>query len=158
MKGTRPIVIVLLCLFLAAGGEAAQEAEAPGAPLLLILDASGSMEIKSRPWVELGEVTVEPGGSGAVSHDFSSGTLEVGTARAGELVDSTLEIFNLATGEAAVRGRTYTSANTNPNSFILEPGEYRVTVREIRGERREFTVTVVKGETVERIVDPAGDG
>ena len=36
------------------------------------------------------------------------------------------------------------------------PGDYEVTVKEIRGGRRTVKVSVAAGETVERMVDPAG--
>jgi Ca-activated chloride channel family protein len=116
----------------------------------------GSVEINGNPRRELGTITLEPGGSAKVSTDFASGVLKVGAMRDGELVDSTVNVVNLATGEPMAAGRTYTSESSNPNTYNLEPGDYKVTVQEIRGARRELTVTVVKGETVERIVDPAG--
>ena len=121
-------------------------------------EAVGSVEISSRPWAELGTVTVEPGGSVAVSHGWESGTLKVGAIRDGELVDATLHVKSVETGEAVGGGRTYTSANSNPKSFILLPGDYVVTVKEIRGEARTIEVTVAASETVERMVDPAGGG
>lgn len=118
----------------------------------------GSVEISGRPRVELGTVTVEPGGRAEMSHDWESGTLTIGAARDGVLVDATLSVVAVATGQSVAQGRTYTNASSNPKSFIVEPGEYRVEVREIRGERRQIAVTVATGEVVERIVDPAGSG
>lgn len=118
--------------------------------------AIGSVEISGRPSASLGEVTLEPGGSAAVAHDWQTGTLRVGAARGGELVDATLSIVRTATGEAVGAGRTYTSAGSNPKTFVLLPGDHRVTVGEIRGERRTVEVTVVAGEVVELMVDPAG--
>ncbi len=118
----------------------------------------GSVEISGRPRVGLGMVTIEPGGRAELSHDWESGTLTIGTARDGTLVDATLSVVDAATGTSVGQGRTYTNPASNPKSFIVEPGEYRVTVREIRGDRRQITVTVGKGEVIERTVDPAGGG
>ena len=118
----------------------------------------GSVEISSRDWVDLGTVTIDPGGSIALSHAFETGTLRVGAARGGELVDATLQVKNVETGKSVGQGRTYTSDSSNPKGFILMPGDYEVTVSEIRGERRTIAVSVAAGETVERMVDPAGDG
>lgn len=115
-----------------------------------------SVEMSGQVEAELGPVTVEPRGSAAVAYDFTSGTLKVGAARDGELVDATLHVRSLATGKAVGQGRTYTRASSNPKTFVLEPGEYEVQVKEIRGETRKITVSVAKGETVERMVDPAG--
>ena len=116
----------------------------------------GSVEISGRPWAELGTVTLEPGGAVAVSHAWESATLRLGAARGGELVDATLNVVSVATGESVGQGRTYTSAGSNPKTFVLLPGDYRVTVSEIRGEKRTLEVSLAAGETVERTVDPAG--
>ena len=99
-------------------------------------------------------MTIEPGGTVEVDHDFISGTLAVGAERNGQLIDATLSIVNTETRESVGRGRTYTSANSNPKTFLLPMGEYRVTVSEIGGGRREITVSVAGGEVVERMVDP----
>ena len=114
----------------------------------------GSVEISGRPSADLGRVTIEPGGTVEVDHDFISGTLAVGAERNGQLIDATLSIVNTETRESVGRGRTYTSANSNPKTFLLPVGEYRVTVSEIGGGRREITVSVAGGEVVERMVDP----
>ena len=63
---------------------------------------------------------------------------------------------SVETGKSVGQGRTYTSDSSNPKGFILMPGDYEVTVNEIRGERRIIAVSVAAGETVERMVDPAG--
>ena len=98
--------------------------------------------------------------------DYSTGELVIGVTRNGEPSDALYRVRTIDTGEGtgegtgenAARGRTYTSANSNPKTFELEPGEYRVQVDEIRGEKKEIRVKVVQGETVERMVDPAGGG
>ncbi len=115
----------------------------------------GSVEISGGPSHDLGEVALEPGGSAAVSHAWESGTLKVGAARGGELVDATLNLVSVATGKPVAQGRTYKSANSNPKAFELLPGTYRVTVSEIRGPRRVIEVSIGAGEVVERMVDPA---
>jgi Ca-activated chloride channel family protein len=110
----------------------------------------GSVEISGRPWVEVGEIELAAGGSVAKVHNFESGTLKVGARREGELVDAIVIVLDPTTGKAIGQGRTYTSSTSNPKTFILPPGEYRVEVREVKGETRESTVTVSAGETVER--------
>ena len=115
----------------------------------------GSVEISGGPRVELGTVTIEPGGSAAVSHDWLSGTLQVGAARGGELVDATIQIRDLETGKPVGQGRTYTSDNSNPKTFVLQPGRYEVTVKEIRGDSRTIEVTLAAGETAEHMLDPS---
>ena len=118
--------------------------------------AVGSVEISGGPWVELGTVTLEPGGSVSVSHAWESGTLEVGAARGGELVDATVHIKSLDSGKPVGQGRTYTSPNSNPKTFVLLPGRYQVQVKELRGESRTIEVSVAAGATEEQMIDPAG--
>ena len=118
----------------------------------------GSVEISGRPWAQLGTVTVEPGGSVAVAHAWESATLKLGAARDGELVDATVHVKSVETGKTVAQGRTYTSASSNPKTFILLPGDYLVSVKELRGETRTIEVTLPAGESVERMVDPAGEG
>jgi Ca-activated chloride channel family protein len=116
----------------------------------------GSVEISSAPWEDLGQVKVEPGGTVAVSHNWETGVLKVGAVRGTELVDATLGVIDVETGKSVGKGRTYTSDTSNPKAFILPPGQYRLDVREIRGERREVTVTVSHGEETVEMVEMAG--
>ena len=111
----------------------------------------GALEIEGKPVANLGPVTVEPKGQAEVGHEFPSGTLKIGVHRGATLVDATVNIK----GPGGVSGgaRTYKDAKTNPTTFIVTPGEYRVEVREIRGETRQLTLTVGAGETVERSLD-----
>jgi Ca-activated chloride channel family protein len=67
-------------------------------------------------------------------------------------------VVNIETGESVAQGRTYTGDSSNPKTFLLLPGAYRVTVNEIRGEKRTIEVSLAAGETVERMVDPAAGG
>lgn len=116
----------------------------------------GSVEIAGKPWKNLGLVTVEPGGRIEVSHNWETGTLKVGAVRGSELVDATLNVIDVESGTSVGQGRTYTSDQSNPKSFNLPPGEYRVDIREIRGQRREIVVSVQTGEETVKMVEMAG--
>jgi hypothetical protein len=111
----------------------------------------GAVEIEGRPEVSLGRVTVPPREQVRLDHEFASGTLVLGVRRGDRLVDATVAIRNAA--GAVASGRTRDQPATNPKSFVLEPGEYRVEVSEIKGEKRTVTVTVGAGGTVEETVD-----
>jgi Ca-activated chloride channel family protein len=110
-----------------------------------------SVEIAGRPAASLGKVTVEPKGRAQLSHEFKSGTLKIGVVRGAELVDAVVAIHGPG-GEVA-SGRTYKSPSSNPKSFVLEPGDYRVEIAEIRGVKRQLSVAVGAAETVERTLD-----
>jgi Ca-activated chloride channel family protein len=116
----------------------------------------GSVEISSKPEHRFAGVTVDPGGRAERAHEFVSGTLKVGAAQGGELVDATARVVDLATGKPVGQARTYTDAKTNPKTFELPPGTYKVTLKAVRldgGPMRELEVTVVAGETVERMAE-----
>ncbi len=89
------------------------------------------------------------------SHEFSSGTLVVGTSRGGELIDSSINVVRLPSGSSVAGGRTYKSESSNPKSFVLAPGSYRVDVREVGGDRARHSVevTIEQGGTVEQRIE-----
>lgn len=116
----------------------------------------GSVEIASGPEQRFEGVVVGPGERAERAVAFESGTLRIGATHGAELVDVVVSVIDTATGKKTKRGRTYVNPSSNPGTFVVPPGEYRVTVGAVRLEgrpQREFEVTVAAGETVERIVD-----
>ncbi len=111
-----------------------------------------SVEIEGGPRVELGRVVVRPGGRSELSHNYLSGTLRVTTHRSGILVDATVQVYG-KDGKSVGSSRTYKSERTNPSTFVIEPGAYRIVVQEIRGPRTEAQVTVEAEATVEEAID-----
>ncbi|MEZ4685304.1 MAG: hypothetical protein R3B47_04335 [Bacteroidia bacterium] len=70
-------------------------------------------------------------------------------------MDATVNIVDQATGSSVGGSRTYTSESSNPKEFLLNPGNYKVTlvgVREFKGEKRNFEMSIKKGETFEKMV------
>ncbi|MDX1998005.1 MAG: VWA domain-containing protein [Thermoanaerobaculia bacterium] len=110
-----------------------------------------SVEIAGRPTVTLGTALVMPGGTVQLSHDLPSGNLTVGVQRGARLVDAVVAIRNDA--GTVDQGRTYQAASSNPKTFVVSPGRYRVEIAEIQGAKRTLEVTVAAGETATRIVD-----
>lgn len=115
-----------------------------------------SVSIGGEQKEKVGRATVVSKGQTQLSHNFITGVLKVGAQRDGQLVDAVVQVSHLDTGKSVGGGRTYPSTNNNPRSFTLKPGSYKVSVQEVRGEKRIFTVEVKAGETVEKMVDPAG--
>lgn len=98
------------------------------------------------------DVAVIGGERTELSHDFTSGTLSIGTQRSGALVDATVNVFD-SSGRNIGGGRTYSSASSNPKSFVVAPGSYTVRIAEIRGDKREVPAVVAAGDITEIIVD-----
>lgn len=113
----------------------------------------GSVEIAGKPRIRFDDVSVETGGRVERSHEFSSGTLRVGAVEGARLVDAVVTVADLETGKEVDRGRTYERDSSNPRSFELVSGGYRVTVTPVRGKQSatEFEVTVEAGTVTERV-------
>jgi len=114
-----------------------------------------SVEISGGPTATL-PVTVESGGMVELAHEFASGTMKVGAKSGADLADAAVNVFSLETNQASAQGRTYAHAESNPKTFELLPGRYRVTVKGIRLEgspKEVFELVVKQGEVVERTVE-----
>ncbi len=106
------------------------------------------LEIEGAPEVDLGEVEIAAGGQVEVAHDFDSGELAVTAVSGGEMVDGVVQIYD---SEGASVGGTRTYAKEKV--FVLEPGDYTLRVRKVRGEKAEAQATVTRGERVEISVE-----
>ena len=115
----------------------------------------GSVEIADRPWQKLGTVEIAAKAEVAVEHEFKSGTLKIGAVDSAERVDAVVRVVSAEGGKSIAQGRTYTDSKTNPKTFELEPGHYRIQVTSMgQGKRRqEFEAEVRVGETVELDAD-----
>ena len=115
---------------------------------------TSSVEIENETKQTIENIVVAP--NQRVDHEVSyeSGILKVGATYQGELTDVTVRITN---EEGAVaQGRTYTSATSNPKTFMLLPGTYTVTLKGLKVEgtpSKIIEVEVGKEETVERMVE-----
>jgi Ca-activated chloride channel family protein len=90
-----------------------------------------------------------------LSHNYTSGTLRIGSVRGGALIDSVVTIHDLGAKRDVAGGRTYTSANTNPSVFTLAPGRYRIRLSAVRPaglKPKELVVIIKADETVEQMV------
>lgn len=90
------------------------------------------------------------------SHEFSSGTLRIGTVQGDQLVDGSVNVVSLETGQSVGGGRTYARVESNPKVIEVVPGDYRVTIQAIRLEgrpRRELELRVEAGEITAETVD-----
>ncbi|MGB4989842.1 MAG: VWA domain-containing protein [Pyrinomonadaceae bacterium] len=124
----------------------------------------GKYFLKIRPIAVLGvgefivkDVIVKAGDKETfIEHDFEAGTLKIGTKRGTEFIDSVTKITDTQTGKVVGGARTYTSASSNPQKYIIKPGTYKIRVQAVRPAGippKEVTVTVSKDETVERMIE-----
>lgn len=103
------------------------------------------------------DVVVKPGDEETlVEHDFEAGILKVGTKKDSDLIDSVVKIIDIKTGKVVGGSRTYTSSSSNPRPYLVKPGTYRIRGQAVRPKGippKEITVTIKKGETIERMID-----
>ena len=114
------------------------------------------IEIKGSSWVPLGQVELTAQGQAALHHDFPSGTLRLGARQGSELVDATVHVYDLATGEPVAQGRTYTADTSNPKVFEVAPGRYRVQMKALKlkdADRQEMEIEVTAGAVVDQVFD-----
>ncbi|MFQ5631460.1 MAG: VWA domain-containing protein, partial [bacterium] len=111
--------------------------------------AIGSVELSSKPKVRIEGVVVEGGKRIDRSHEFASGTLRIGAVLGSELVDATVYVRSVESGKPVGQGRTYTSSSSNPRTFELPPGKYRVQVGAVKLKdlpKKVIEVTVIAGQ------------
>jgi Ca-activated chloride channel family protein len=90
-----------------------------------------------------------------LKHEFQSAELRLGVKYQGALADAAINILSAETGKSVSGGRTYSGANSNPKSFVLSPGTYRVTVKGVRvagDPSEEFTIELKPGAIVEKSI------
>jgi Ca-activated chloride channel family protein len=115
-----------------------------------------ALEIEGRPVAQLTGIQLDGDSQIKRSHDFASGTLRVGAASGGQLVDAVVSVNNLDTNTTTASGRTYTSPTSNPKAFELAPGRYRVQVKSVRPPGlapQEITVEIKAGQTTEKKIE-----
>ncbi len=87
-----------------------------------------------------------------LEHEFTSGTLSVEVRRADVLIDAVVQIYD-AEGRSVVGRRTYADPSRNPVKFELQPGQYEIRIREVRGARKETVGEVTAASTTTIAVD-----
>jgi len=89
--------------------------------------------------------------------NFGYGELSIKVVRNGKLSDATVKVYKVNTEEIAAQSRTYTSENSNPKVFKLEPGIYDVEViaLEIKSKpsKKLSAVEILSGEILENTID-----
>jgi Ca-activated chloride channel family protein len=113
-----------------------------------------SIEISGRPTLQVSGQEVAPQGRREILREFASATVKIGARRGAALVDAGVRIFHRDTGKAVAQGRTYNHAASNPKTFVVEPGHYRVEVKEIRGKgQRELALDLEAGQEAEHLLE-----
>ena len=115
-----------------------------------------ALEINSGPEMLFQNVAIAARQNAEISHDFETGTLKVGAQHGGALVDAVVKVIHVDTGEQVGQGRTYTSEKTNPRTFELAPGTYRVELHAIKlpgGPKKNLNLTVAAGKTTTGTVE-----
>ena len=79
----------------------------------------------------------------------------IGATSATGLVDAVVRIVDVSGNKAIASGRTYTKENNNPQKFILNPGNYEITLTTLgvhKGKKESFMITVNENETITKII------
>lgn len=114
------------------------------------VEISGSLETR------FDGVVVESSKRVERAHEFVSGTLKISTVQGSELVDAVVQVREIGNGQQVAQSRTYTKSSSNPRTFELAPGKYRVHIGTVKLEgkpKKEIEVAVIAGQVVEESVD-----
>lgn len=114
-----------------------------------------SVEIAGKPSRRWEGIEVVSGQPAQREHEFASGNILVGAVAGENLVDATIQVRLSRTNRQVAGGRTYTSERSNPKSFVLSPGRYKIRVAavKLKGKQvEEFELVVAAGKTAERTV------
>lgn len=102
------------------------------------------------------QVTIKPNETTNIAHTFESGEIAIGAQAAdGTLVDATVNIYEVNSGDNVAASRTYKSANSNPRLFRLNPGTYKVTLKALgdhKGKSETITIDVKTADKTEKII------
>ncbi|MEM7186952.1 MAG: VWA domain-containing protein [Bacteroidota bacterium] len=102
------------------------------------------------------DVVIQAGEEKEVIHDFKTGIANLGVSENGTLIDCTVSIYDAATETSIVGRRSYTSPNSNPRAFVLNPGNYKVRLRGRKNGKDQikwFEFTVKAGESFTKMYD-----
>lgn len=116
----------------------------------------GSVEIADSQREMLTGVTVKGNEQVELSHVLESGELRVGARYGTDLIDVLVRVLDPQTGKQVAGRRTSTSPKSNPHTWQLRPGTYRVEVDAFKLEgkpQQHFEVTLAAGESIEKMVD-----
>lgn len=115
-----------------------------------------SLELAGEVEKEIAGVVVQSGARTEHAQAFASGTLRIGAVAGGALVDALVQVADAGTGATVAQGRTYVSASSNPKTFEVQPGRYRVTVKAIKSKSEKvLEVAVAAGQSTEQVVELA---
>lgn len=113
----------------------------------------GSVEISGRPEIKMESKPLAAGSNLKFSHNFQSGELSIGARQGAVLVDATISILD-EHKKIIASGRTYSSPESNPKKFTLQPGIYTIELRPVKSEgldQKSLSVEIRAGETIEKV-------
>lgn len=114
-----------------------------------------ALEIKDSPTHLWENITLEGGQKVDLAHDFSSGELKIGVKQGSAFVDAVVQVFDKTTGNEVASGRTYMQASSNPKTFTIPPGKYRVVVKPVKPKDlapKTLEVEIIAEQTIEKSV------
>jgi len=112
------------------------------------------LEISGAPVFRFEKQILSPGATLALEQEFVSGELKIGARQGTTLVDVTIGVYTGNNKSTTAAGRTYQAESSNPKTFILEPGVYRVELKPVKPKglaAKTFEVEVKAGGVVEKI-------
>ncbi len=102
------------------------------------------------------DMEIKAGEEKVIIHDFKTGIAKIGVQENGTLVDVVVGIFDADKTKSVAGGRSYTSTNSNPRAYVLNPGTYSVKLRGNKNGKDQIIwheITVKEGETFTKMYE-----
>ncbi len=112
-----------------------------------------SVDISGRPQKIFANQQIISGKTLKLHQNFETGQLVIGARQGDQLIDATINITKQGTSVGS--GRTYTSSNSNPKTFILEAGSYKIELRPVKPKgllAKSIEIKLKANEILEKMI------
>lgn len=114
-----------------------------------------SVEISNKSEKRFENQLLKSSSTQSLSHNFESGELLIGVQQGETLVDATIRIYDSKSGKQVGAGRTYAATTSNPQTFTLEPGAYRVEIGPVNPKglaKKEIEILIEPKKETKKII------
>lgn len=114
-----------------------------------------AVKIDGRPVKKFSKVEIKSAEHVKLSHDYSTGDLVLGARKGKEYVDVAISLLD-AEGKSVAGGRTYQSASSNPKTFVLVPGKYKLNLNPVKPKGlapKSIEIVIKAGEKTEKVLE-----
>jgi hypothetical protein len=114
-----------------------------------------SVKIDGRPVKRMERIEIKSAELVSLRHEYQTGDLVLGAKKGKEYVDVSISLLD-EEGRSVTGGRTYQSASSNPKTFTLVPGKYKLNLNPVKPKGlapKSVEVVIKAGERTEKMLE-----